>query len=130
VPDNRLKAGVGGQRCRSPNRRLDFHEKVLMNSNAPIWYRIHLSHDEYAGGELAILVGAFREVFVARNGPQGMALFGMPADDGYWVYVTPAAVRYVRPLLEAYSAQPAEPRWVRALDFLSGDEAGGSLLIC
>lgn len=94
------------------------------------WYRVHLSRDEYAGGELAILVGAFREVFVARNGPHGMALFGLAVEDGYWVYVTPAAVRYVRPLLEAYSAEPTEPRWVRALDFLSGDEAGGSLLIC
>ncbi|NJD07272.1 MAG: hypothetical protein FIA97_12370 [Methylococcaceae bacterium] len=101
-----------------------------MKDKPPAWYRIQLSPDECAGGELAVLVGAFREVFVARNGPLGMALFGSFAEDGYRVYVTPAAVRYVRPLLEAYSAQPAEPRSLRALDFLSGDETGGSLLMC
>jgi len=101
-----------------------------MKDQPPSWYCIRLSQDEWAGGELAILVGAFREVFVARNGPPGMALFGSTAEDGYRVYVTPAAVRYVRPLLEAYSALPTEPRSVRTLDFLSGDETGGSLLMC
>lgn len=96
------------------------------------WYRIRLSRDEYASGELAILLGAFREVFVAKNGPRGMALFGIWGDDGetYWVYVTPASVRYVRPLLDAYSAEAQDPRNARTLDFLSGDEAGRGMLIC
>jgi hypothetical protein len=100
-----------------------------MNPAAPTWYRIRLSSEECAGGELAILLGAFRQVFVARNGPQGMALFGSGDGDAYWIYVTPAAVRHVRPLLQAYDALPAEPRSLRRLDFLSGDQSGGSVLL-
>jgi hypothetical protein len=96
------------------------------------WHRIALSRHEYESGELAILLGAFREVLVGKNGPQGMAMFGTWDEKGetYWVYITPASARYVRPLLEAYSAAEHDPKYPRALEFLSGDESGRSLLIC
>jgi len=96
------------------------------------WYRIRMSRDEYASGELAILLGAFREVFVAKNGPRGMALFGIWSEDEeiYWIYVTPASVRYIRPLLDAYSAEVQTPLNPKILDLLSGDEAGRGMLIC
>ena len=96
------------------------------------WYRIRLSRDDMASGELTVLRGAFRDVYIAKNGPRGMALFGAWSRDGdyYSVYVSPASTRYVRPLLEAYSASAEDPRNPRALDWLSGDEACLSVLIC
>jgi hypothetical protein len=40
------------------------------------WHRITLSRQEYESGEMAVLSGAFRAAYVARNGPEGMAMFG------------------------------------------------------
>ena len=97
------------------------------------WHRIRLSRDDYASGELTVLLGAFRDVYIAKNGPRGMALFGTWSGDdgeGYLVYASPASARYIRPLLDAYSASPESPRNPRALDWLSGDKACLSVLIC
>ena len=96
------------------------------------WYRIKLSREEYESGELEILQGAFREAYIASNAPWGMALFGIWDDDGlhYLVYVTPASVRYMMPLLDAYSAEPHDPRNPYNLSLICGDESGRELLVC
>ncbi len=96
------------------------------------WYRIRLTREEVDGGELEILRGAFRDVYIARNAPRGMALLGAwhEASQRYLIYCTPAAVRHVRPLLDAYSAVREAPRYPRALDWLCGDEASLSVLLC
>lgn len=90
------------------------------------WYRITLSRQEFESGELAILQGAFQEAYVASNAAEGMALFGIWSDDktAYYAYITPSAVRYVRALLEAYSAEAQDPPNVASLSLIFGDEAG------
>jgi hypothetical protein len=97
------------------------------------WHCLRLTRQEYEGGEVDIIRGAFRAAYLSRNGPQGMALFGLWSDDGqiYQVYATPVTERYFRPILDAYSAKPeAPPRKLQAMEFLCGDEAGGSVLVC
>jgi hypothetical protein len=92
------------------------------------WHSITLTRQEYESGEMAVLFGAFRAAYVAKNGPEGMAILGSWTDDGtcYLVYVSPKSVRHILPLLDAYSAkQIATPdcsRW----SWLYGDEAGFS----
>jgi len=97
------------------------------------WHYIRLSQEEVQTGELDILKGAFRSAYVARNGPRGMALFGAWDEDGltYRVYATPASERYLRPILDAYSAKQEDPPWDRrGLTFICGDEEGVSSLVC
>jgi len=97
------------------------------------WHCIKLSREEYQSGEVDILRGAFRAAFIARNGPRGMALFGLWSDDGLWyrIYASPASERYLRPILKAYSARQEDPpRALRQLDFICGDEAGVMGLVC
>lgn len=90
------------------------------------WHRITLSRREYESGEMAILLGAFRAAYVARNGPEGMAMFGGWSDDGdcYFVYTTPASVRHIVPLLDAYSANRVDTPDVARLFLVYGDESG------
>lgn len=90
------------------------------------WYRITLSREDYESGELAVLQGAFQEAYVARNAPRGMALFGIWSDDrtAYFAYLTPDSVPHVRPLLEAYSAEPVDPPDPSRLSLIFGDESG------
>lgn len=106
---------------RPPCLLSDFVETI-----AARWYRIDFSTREYANGELDVLRGAFMEAYVASNAPVGMALFGGWSEDRshYHVYVTPDAVRCIRPLLQAYSAKPQAPPHHADLAFLCGDEAG------
>lgn len=97
------------------------------------WHCIRLTRQEYESGELDILRGAFRAAYLSRNGPRGMALLGLWSDDGqvYSVYATPAAEKYFRAVLEAYSAKPeGPPRQRHGLDFICGDEEGNSVLVC
>ncbi len=97
------------------------------------WHCIRLSRQEYQSGEVAILQGAFREAYVASNGPRGMALFGRWSEDQqfYLVYATPVSERYLRPILQAYSARQTDPPGPgQDLTFISGDEEGLSALIC
>lgn len=96
------------------------------------WYRIRLTREEVESGELEILRGAFRDVYIARNAPRGMALLGTwhEPSNRYLVYCTPTAVRHVRPLLDAYSAVRDEPRHPRGLTLICGDEASLSVLLC
>jgi hypothetical protein len=102
-------------------------------SNGMNWHCIRLTRQEYQSGELEILRGAFRAAYIARNGPRGMALFGLWSEDAltYRVYATPAAERPLRAILDAYSATPDDPPGDRRrLDFICGDEEGLSTLVC
>lgn len=90
------------------------------------WYRITFSRQEYESGESAVLQGAFQEAYVASNAPKGMALFGTWSDDEtcYFVYATPNSVSHLRPLLDAYSAEPHDPPDPSGLSLIVGDESG------
>jgi len=90
------------------------------------WHRITLSRQEYESGEMAVLLGAFRAAYIARNGPEGMAMFGCWADDEtcYLVYTTPGSVRHIAPLLDAYSAHPIDMPDPGSLSLIVGDESG------
>ncbi|WP_260839322.1 hypothetical protein [Methylomonas koyamae] len=90
------------------------------------WHRIRLSGPDYQSGELAVLMGAFRAAYVARNGPQGMAMFGHWAADGscYWVYTSPKSARHIAPLLVAYSAVSTPAPDPETLSLIYGDESG------
>lgn len=92
------------------------------------WHRIKLSRQEYESGEMAVLFSAFRAAYVARNGPEDMAMFGCWSDDGacYYVYTTPASVRHITPLLDAYSANRIDMPDAARLSLLYGDESGRS----
>ena len=105
-------------------------DKATLNM---VWHCIHLTRQEFESGELDILRGAFRAAYISRNGPQGMALFGLWSDDGqdYLVYATPVTERYFRPVLDAYSATQEEPpRNRQGLEYICGDEDGGDVLVC
>lgn len=90
------------------------------------WHRITLSRQEYESGEILVLMGAFRAAYVAKNGPQGMAMFGRWSDDrtSYHVYTTPRSVRYIAPILDAYSARQIEAPSASYLAWIYGDESG------
>ncbi len=97
-----------------------------------IWHCIRLTRQEYESGEVDIIRGSFRAAYIFRNGPRGMALFGVWSDDGrnYLVYATPATERHFRPILDAYSAtQEDPPRNRQQLEYLCGDEDGGNVLV-
>ena len=95
-----------------------------MTVNTMRWHRITLSRQEYESGELAVLMGAFRAAYVARNGPAGMAMYGNWGDDGssYLVYTTPESVRHITPLLDAYSATQIDKPDPACLSLIYGDE--------
>jgi hypothetical protein len=90
------------------------------------WHRITLSRQEYESGEMALLLRVFRAAYVARNGPEGMAMFGCWTDDGtcYLVYTTPRSVRHIAPLLDAYSANQIDKPDPSCLSLIYGDESG------
>ena len=92
------------------------------------WYRITLSRNEYDSGEAGVLMGAFRAAYVARNGPEGMAMFGGWSDDkeSYLVYTTPRSVKHITPLLDAYSAKQVERPEPAYLSLIYGEEAAFS----
>lgn len=87
------------------------------------WYRIRLSRDEYEGGEVGVILGAFQQIYIASNGPKGMAIFGAEEHDGggYRIYFTPASFPRVSALLNAYSAVPETELPRRGLKLLGGE---------
>jgi len=89
------------------------------------WQRISLSRHEYESGEIGVLVGVFHAAYVAKNGPEGMAMFGCWSEDGtrYLVYTTPKAARFIVPILTAYSGKPSQAPEPSALSLLYGDES-------
>lgn len=73
----------------------------------PPWFRINLSSDEYAGGEADVIEGAFRQIYLARNAPPGMAMLGLLERDGsYRIYFTPGSLPHARGLFQAYPVVP------------------------
>jgi hypothetical protein len=88
------------------------------------WHRITLSRQEFEAGELSILVRALHAAYVAKGGPEGMAMFGCWAEDAcYFVYLTPKSVRHILPLLDAYSAKQIDAPIPSSLSFIYGDES-------
>jgi hypothetical protein len=98
------------------------HEMTIIMS----WYRITLSRQEYESGEVSLLMGAFRAAYIAKNGPEGMAMLGGWNEDGsdYLVYTSPRAARYIIPLLDAYSAKKTNTPDMSSLSLIYGDESG------
>jgi hypothetical protein len=92
------------------------------------WHCISLSRPDYESGELGVLMGAFRAAYVARNGPEGMAMFGRWADDEsqYLIYTSPKSARHIMPLLQAYSAKQSNRPDAAGLSLICGDESGFS----
>lgn len=93
--------------------------------DAAAWHKITLSPDEYAGGEVDVLLGAFRQIYFARNAPAGMAMLGTADGDGggYCVWFTPRSLPHARALVLAYSGVREQPPSVRRLDLLCGNPA-------
>ncbi|MBP1151739.1 MULTISPECIES: hypothetical protein [unclassified Methylocaldum] len=99
-------------------------EKNPAGRESETWYRIRLTRDEYEGGEVAVIRGTFRRIYIARNGPKGMAMYGTESDDetAYFVYFTPESLPHVRVLIKAYSAEPHAPPPLRRLSLIFGEE--------
>jgi len=93
-------------------------------SESESWYRIRLSRDEYESGEVAVIRGTFRRIYIARNGPKGMAMLGTESDDGeaYFIYFTPESLPHARVLVKAYSAEPHAPPLLHRLSLIFGEE--------
>jgi hypothetical protein len=93
------------------------------------WYRIRLSRDEYEGGEVGVIQGAFRQIYIASNGPRGMAMLGAREDggDGYFVYFTPPSLPHVHALVKAYSAVPHDPPARGGATLIFGDPIEATL---
>lgn len=90
------------------------------------WHRIRLTREEYEGGEAAVLEDAFRRIYIASNGPRGMAMLGVWEAGGYHVYFTPRSLPYALALVKAYSAAVSEPPSRHNLVLLCGDPAGAT----
>ncbi len=94
------------------------------------WYRICLSRDEYAGGVVDVLLGAFRACYIAANGPPGMAMWGAveASKTGYYhIYLTPPSLPHVRALVKAYAAEPVSRPARSGIALLYGDPADAFL---
>lgn len=96
------------------------------------WHRIRLTREEYEGGEAAVLEDAFRRIYIASDGPRGMAMLGAWEAGGYHVYFTPRSLPYALALVRAYSAAVSAPPSRRNLALLCGDpvEATEAVLEC
>ncbi len=96
--------------------------------NSMSWHRITLSRQEYESGELHVLLGAFHAAYIARNGPEGMAMFGGWTDDEayYLVYLSPRSVRHILPILDAYSAKQSDIPEISCLSLIYGEESSKS----
>lgn len=86
------------------------------------WFRINLSREEYAGGEADVIEGAFRQIYVARNAPPGMAMLGRLERDGsYRIYFTPGSLPHARGLFQAYPVIPDDRPSGQRLQLRVGD---------
>lgn len=91
------------------------------------WYRITLSRADFEGGEGEVLRRAFQQIYIASNGPPGMAMLGgkRVGSDGYCIYLTPHSLPYARALVKAYAAVPDIPPGRRNLTLMAGDVDAG-----
>jgi hypothetical protein len=99
---------------------------MTIQPETPSHFCIRLSHDEFEGGELQVIEGAFRQIYVAANGPVGMALLlhREPGQDGCRVYLTASSLPHAAVLVKAYSALP-EALPAQGLRVLAGDDSVG-----
>lgn len=99
--------------------------RAMERGNGSDWYRIRLSRDEYEGGEVGVIRGAFQQIYIAHNAPEGMAMLGTDDADsgGYYVWFTPRSLPHARALVLAYSGVAERPPSVRRLDLLCGNPA-------
>ena len=97
---------------------------MAINLDTRSSYCIRLTHDEFEGGELQVIEGAFRQIFIAANGPPGMALFfHRPAgESGCRLYLSAASLPHAIVLVKAYSAFP-EDLPAEGLRVLAGDNS-------
>lgn len=104
--------------------------RAAQRSNGTDWYRIRLSRDEYEGGEVGVIQGAFQQIYIASNVPEGMAMLGARDDesDGYCIYFTPPSLPHVRALVKAYSAVPQDPPSRIGLALIFGNPEGATLV--
>ena len=95
---------------------------INLDTRSP--YCIRLTHDEFEGGELQVIEGAFRQIFIAANGPPGMALFfHRPAgESGCRLYLSAASLPHATVLVKAYAASP-EDLPAEGLRVLAGDDS-------
>ncbi|BBA33554.1 uncharacterized protein sS8_1596 [Methylocaldum marinum] len=103
-------------------------KKAAAGTESQNWYRIRLTRDEYESGEVSVIRGTFRRIYIARNGPRGMAMYGTASDDksAYFVYFTPESLPHALVLIKAYSAEPHAPPPLPRLSLIFGDEANRS----
>lgn len=94
------------------------------STTARSWHRIRLTRDEYEGGEASVIEDTFRRIYIASNGPVGMAMLGVWEEGGYSVYFTPRSLPYALALVKAYSASPSAPPARHNLALLCGDLSG------
>jgi hypothetical protein len=80
------------------------------------WYRITLSRADFEGGEGDVLRRAFQQIYIASNGPPGMAMLGGTRVGGD-----------ARALVKAYSAVQDIPPGRRNLTLMAGDVDAGRL---
>lgn len=94
-----------------------------MSRNHRTWRRVQLLSEDVDAGELLILENLFRESFIARNGPQGAALYGAWTPDraAFVLYFTPQTAACARALFEIYSAEACEPPVLSGYRWLYGD---------
>lgn len=99
---------------------------MTIQPETPSHFCIRLSHDEFEGGELQVIEGAFRQIYLASNGPVGMALLlhREPGQGGCRVYLTASSLPHAAVLVKAYSALP-EALPARGLRVLAGDDSVG-----
>lgn len=86
------------------------------------WFRINLTSEEYSGGEADVIEGVFRQIYLARNAPPGMAMLGLMERDGsYRIYFSPGSLPHARALFQAYPVVPDTRPSDRRLHLRVGD---------
>jgi len=94
---------------------------------AAVWYCIRLNRDEYEGGELGVIQGAFQQIYFASKGPEGMAMLGeSDGEGGYRIWFTPRAAPRVQALVKTYAAVADEPLGWRRMEVLFGNPEGAN----
>ena len=96
-------------------------EIIRLNTATP--YCIRLSHEEFEGGELQVIESVFRQIYVAANGPFGMALFlhRSPGESGCRLYLSAASMPHAAALVRAYGACPVEGPLPERMSLRVGD---------
>ena len=96
------------------------------------WFKVSLTNDQVAAGELIKLKEDFMKLYIANNTPEGMALFsGKRERDNqliYPVYFTPVSLQFAQKLVSSYSGVPCEQPKKEGMSLLVGESADSNLL--